>query len=78
MSGFGNKSKLIGVCSCLTGYKAFSLPSSISSHAIVSYSLERAYIVNHQFPHITTHTASVQQICIDLCQKLNVTKYNSI
>jgi hypothetical protein len=70
---FGNKSKSIGACSCLTGYKAFSLPSSISSHAIVSYLLKCAYVVNHQIPHITAHTTSVQQICIDLCQKLDVT-----
>ena len=78
MSGFGNKSKSIGACPCLAGYKAFSLPSSTSSHAIVSYSLECAYVVNHQIPHITAHIASIQQICIDQCHNLNVTKYNFI
>ena len=64
MSGFGNKSKSIALC----------LPSSTSSHAIVSYLLECAYVVNHQIPHITTHIASIQQICIHLCQKLDITK----
>lgn len=75
MPVFGNKSKLIGACSRLTGCKAFQSPF-IST--FVSYLLECAYLVNYQILHIATQATSVQQMLNELHRKLNGTKYNSI